>query len=69
MPTNISITGITGTSPYHVYVCDYPETTCIYVDTISSVPYSFDIPVVFDGQTFYTLKIIDNNNIIATQIL
>lgn len=69
MPTNITINNITGSSPFDVYVCNNPITTCIYVDTISTLPYSFDVPIILEGLMSYSLKIVDNNNCSITEIL
>jgi hypothetical protein len=69
MPTIVTINDITGATPFDIYICDNPITTCIYIDTVSSVPYSFDIPLVFEGQNDYTLKIVDNNDCEIIEIL
>ena len=61
MPTEITITSISGTTPFDVYICNDPITTCVYVDTISSAPYTFNVPSLLDSQTSYYLRIIDNN--------
>jgi len=61
MPTEITITSISGATPFDVYICDDPITTCVYVDTISSVPYVFNLPSLLEGQTSYNLKVVDNN--------
>jgi hypothetical protein len=61
MPTQITINTISGVQPYDVYICDDPVTTCIYVSTISTVPYVFNIPTLLDGQSSYNLKIVDDN--------
>ena len=62
MPTKITINDITGETPYDIYVCNNPITTCIYVDTIesTSLPYEFDVPCVMDSMVTFTLKTIDN---------
>ena len=64
MGTNITITSITGISPYDVYVCDTSYTTCIYVSTINSgdLPYSFMIPSIFSSLTDFVVKVIDDND-------
>ena len=62
MATTITINSITGSSPFDIYLCDYPTTICIYIDTINTVPYSFNAPPAMEGQTSFALKIIDNNN-------
>ena len=61
MPTQITITTISGVQPYDIYICDDPITTCIYISTISTVPYVFNVPTLLDGQSSYNLKIVDNN--------
>jgi hypothetical protein len=61
MSTTITINDITGATPYDVYLCDYPTTICVYIDTINSAPHSFDVPPIMESQTSFNLKIIDNN--------
>jgi hypothetical protein len=69
MDTNITITSITGISPYDVYVCDTGYTTCIYVSTINSgnLPYSFMIPSIFSSFTSFVVKVIDDNECVITE--
>lgn len=62
MPTTITINDITGTTPFDIYLCDDPLTTCIYVDTITGTTYSFDVPSIMDGQLSYNLKVVDDND-------
>ena len=64
MGTNITISSITGITPYDVYVCDTGYTTCIYVSTINSgnLPYSFMIPSIFSSLTDFVVKVIDDND-------
>jgi len=64
MPTNLTINNITGQTPYDIYICDSGATTCIYVSTITDmdIPYSFDIPNIFDSLSTFKMKIIDDNN-------
>ena len=59
MSTFININVIAGQSPFDIYLCDSP-TSCIYIDTITIFPYEFQIPVIMEGQTNFTLKVIDN---------
>jgi hypothetical protein len=56
MPTNITINNITGSSPFDV-------------DTVSTLPYSFDVPIILEGLMSYSLKIVDDNNCSITEIL
>jgi hypothetical protein len=71
MPTNITINNVTGAQPFDIYVCDSPITTCIYVSTINTVdlPYSFNIPVVYESLTQFVVKVVDNNDCIVTDTL
>jgi uncharacterized secreted protein with C-terminal beta-propeller domain len=71
MPTNITISGLGGASPFDVYVCDSTITTFVYVSTITpaSLPYVFEMPSVYSSLTNFVVKVVDNNNCIKTQSL
>jgi hypothetical protein len=62
MPTTITINDVTGLTPFDIYLCDNPLTTCVYVDTYSGGTYSFDVPLIIDGQLSYNIKVVDSNN-------
>ena len=62
MPNTLVINSISGTSPYDIYVCDATITYCFFVSTITSAPYTFDIPFPLDVTTPIILKIVDGNN-------
>jgi len=67
MPILVTINTITsGASPYDVWVCDDCTTagTCQYINTITTVPYSFTLPTIFETYPTYVIKIIDNNGCI-----
>lgn len=64
MPTVVTLNTITsGTSPYDIWVCDQCGVygTCQYIDTTSTVPYSFSLPVSFESMDGYVVKVIDDN--------
>ena len=67
MPTQITISTLSGASPFDVYSCDTGYTNCIYIATITSgqVPYSFDLPYIQEGMSSVGIKSVDNNNCIA----
>ncbi len=71
MPNEITISGITGTSPYDIYTCDTGKTTCIYIDTVSSsdLPVSFDVPLIFESQPSVNIKIVDDVNCEINEIV
>jgi hypothetical protein len=68
MPTQITINGITGTSPYNIYVCDTP-TNCVYINTINSTPYTFNVPTILSDLVSYNLKVVDSDNCISITTL
>jgi hypothetical protein len=62
MPNTLVINSITGTSPFDIYVCDATISYCFFVDTISSLPYTFDIPFPLEDTTPIILKVVDAND-------
>lgn len=57
----VFINGLTGVSPFHVYICQPNIYECFYVDTITGTTHNFDIPKPFDNNTTYFFKVIDSN--------
>jgi hypothetical protein len=68
MAIQVTISSITGESPYDIYICQTGGTSCFYMTTISSVPYIFDIPAPYNTSEAYMLKVIDNNGCTITGI-
>ena len=68
MAIKVTISNITGATPYDIYICQPDGTSCFYIDTIvnAELPYEFDIPTPYNTGTSYMLKAIDNNNCIIT---
>jgi hypothetical protein len=66
MAIQVTIENITGQTPYDIYICQTGGTGCFYMTTISSVPYSFDIPSPYDSSLAYMVKIIDNNGCVIS---
>jgi hypothetical protein len=71
MPLKVTISSLSGTSPYNIYICDSPITNCFYISTITTgnIPYTFTIPEVLSTMDAYTLKITDKKNKSTTQTL
>jgi hypothetical protein len=61
MPTVITINNISGATPFDIYICDNPITTCVYSETITTFPADIEIPTILSNQLSYNLKVIDNN--------
>lgn len=64
MAKQITITNLTGSEPYNIYLCDNSYNNCIYIDTInnSDIPYSFLVPSLFENFTQVGVKVIDDKN-------
>ena len=62
MPTQVTINTLTGTPPYYVYVCDADALNCVYIATISSTPYVFNVPPPLDAQSEICVKVVDIND-------
>lgn len=69
MPIDITINNISGASPYDVYLCDNPVSVCVYIDTVSSLPYIFQVPSLMSNDNDFNLKIVDNNGCTTYQYL
>jgi hypothetical protein len=66
MGTQVNINGITGQSPFNIYICLTGGSQCIFIDKIENNSYEFLIPPPYDALHSYMLKIIDGNNSIIT---
>ena len=66
MGVNVNITGLTGDSPFDIYICQTDNTGCFYISTINTTTYSFDIPAPYDNSLSYLLKVIDSKGCIIS---
>jgi hypothetical protein len=66
--TEVTITNITGQSPYDIYICQSNGSGCFYISTITSTSYVFNIPPPSDTYTSYMLKLIDNRGCVITGV-
>ena len=69
MTLKVTIDSITGQTPYNVYLCQPDGSGCIFITTISSAPYEFDVPPPYNNVSTYLLKLIDANGCIITTII
>lgn len=69
MPNQVTISTITGTPPYNIYVCDTLFTSCFYITTIGlgSIPYTFNVPFIYSSFSTVGIKIVDNDGCIIKQ--
>ena len=70
MAIQATINGISGQTPFDIYVCQPDGSFCFYVNTITSseIPYIFDIPEPYNVGTSYMLKAVDLNNCVITGV-
>ena len=69
MPTQITINTITGVAPFNIYLSDDPIHTTVYIATISTTFYVFNVPTIIDNLTAYILKVVDSNGCIVYENL
>jgi hypothetical protein len=68
MAIQVSIYSVTGQSPYDVYVCQSDGSNCFYMTTVSSFPYTFNIPAPYNTSSSYLLKLIDDNGCVISGV-
>jgi hypothetical protein len=68
MPNSITVTDITGTTPYEVYLCLSGGSPCYYINYIESseLPFVFTVPSPIQNLGGYCLRIIDNDGCIIS---
>jgi hypothetical protein len=59
----VTITSITANTPANIYYCGPTSGDCVFVATISTVPFTFEVPNPVDTVN-YLIKIIDTNECI-----
>jgi len=67
MAVQVTINSLTGTSPYDVYICDGLVSNCVYIATINSTPYVFNVPAPLDSESSLCAKVVDENGCIITE--
>ena len=68
MSQQVTITSVTGNTPVNIYYCDSFSANCVYVATVSTFPYVFDVPSPYDESNF-VIKIIDTQGCIDGEIV
>ena len=57
----VTITSVTANTPVDIYYCDSMSENCIYVSTVSTFPYTFEVFPPYNTENI-NLKIIDSQN-------
>lgn len=68
MAIQVTVNGITGTSPFDIYICQSGGTGCFYITGTSETSFVFDIPQPYDNQTSYMLKVVDDYGCVITGV-
>lgn len=68
MPTTITVSNITGSTPFDIYLCITGGTPCYYIASINSgdLPYSFSVPTPIQELPGYDLRVTDSVGCIIT---
>ncbi len=67
MPLEITISSVTGNTPVEIYCCDISGTTCDYISTVSTFPYTFYAPDSLSTSDFI-VKIVDTQGCESSQV-
>ena len=61
MPSIITVSDITGSTPFQVYLCPSGSTSCYFISNVTSsqLPYSFNVPIPLSNNTNFCLQVID----------
>lgn len=68
MSQTVTIPLITANTPFDVYYCNNVGISCVFVATVASAPYTFDVPEPYASNDF-VIKIIDAAGCETTQTL
>jgi hypothetical protein len=68
MPTTITVSDITGSTPFDVYICLSGGSPCYYITSVdgSSLPYDFTVPSPIEMFSYYCMKVVDADGCIIT---
>ena len=68
MGQQVTITSVTANTPVEIYYCDSMSASCVYVATVSTFPFIFDVPDPYD-LTDYIIQIVDVNGCVDTDTI
>jgi hypothetical protein len=58
MSQEVTISSVTANTPVDIYYCDSMSASCVYVATVATFPYTFDVLDPYDNGDF-VIKIVD----------
>jgi hypothetical protein len=68
MSQQVTITSVTANTPVNIYYCDSYSASCVYVATVSTFPFVFDVPDPYDTVDF-VVKIVDTQGCIDGNVV
>ena len=68
MSQQVTILSVTANTPVDVYYCDSFSANCVFVDSVTVFPYTFDVPPPYD-ETNIVIKIIDNQACVDGEVI
>lgn len=68
MSQDVTISSVTANTPVDIYYCDSMSASCVYVATVATFPYTFEVPDPYDNGDF-VVKIVDTQNCEIGQII
>ena len=68
MSQQVTISSVTANTPVDIYYCDSMSASCVYVATVSTFPYTFDVPDPYDYGDFI-IKILDTQNCVFGHVI
>ena len=68
MSQEVTISSVTANTPVDIYYCDSMSASCVYVATVSTFPYTFDVLDPYDDTNF-VIKIVDTQSCEIGQVI
>jgi len=68
MSQEVTISSVTANTPVDIYYCDSMSASCVYVATVSTFPYTFDVLDPYDNGDF-VIKIVDTQSCEIGQVI
>jgi len=68
MSQQVTISSVTANTPVDIYYCDSMSASCVYVATVSTFPYTFDVLDPYDYANF-VIKIVDTQSCEIGQVI
>jgi len=68
MSQEVTISFVTANTPVDIYYCDSMSASCVYVATVSTFPFTFDVLDPYD-YTDFVIKIVDTQSCEIGQVI